>query len=184
MDLSYDEIRRIHRLERGTSRLVEVEHSFYNDLNLFITEEKEEYLNSLKDFSVDRARQFTNLKRMIEEIFSMREKKILSRALIANRTEEVSEEHMASQEKTLFNEILSSLQKHNKIINGLFVGEKNAKKKKPTKDLNILSVEIISDIPSFIGTDMKEYGPFSKDDKVELPYKIAKLLSSRKLCKI
>ncbi|MFH1587309.1 MAG: hypothetical protein ABID38_05610 [Candidatus Diapherotrites archaeon] len=184
MELSYDEIRRIHRLERSTSRLVEVEQSFYNDLNSFITEEKEEYINSLKDFSIDRVRQFTNLKRMVEEIFSLREKKILSRALIANRTEEVSDEHMASQEKDLFNEILEKLQKHNKILNSLFAGEKNEKKKKPAKDLNILLVEIISDIPSFIGTDMKEYGPFSKGDEVKLPYKIAKLLSSRKLCKI
>jgi len=184
MDLSYDEVRRIHRLERNTTKLVEVDQSFYNDLNSFINEEKEEYLNSLKDFSVDKARQFTNLKRMIEEIFLLREKKILSRALIANRTDEVSDAHMASQEKELFKEVLSNLKKHNKVLDGLFAGENNKKKKKPSKDLNILSVKIISDIPSFVGTDMKEYGPFSKGDEVKLPYKIAKLLSSRKLCKL
>ena len=41
MELSYDEIRRIHRLEKNTSRLVEVEPDFYNQLRAFVKQEKE-----------------------------------------------------------------------------------------------------------------------------------------------
>ena len=68
MDLSFDEIRRIHRLEKNTSQLVEVEKEFYNELHAFLQKEKQAYLESLKDFSVSDTRRFSNLKKMVEEI--------------------------------------------------------------------------------------------------------------------
>ena len=178
MDLNYDEIRRIHRLEKNTSKLVEVEGDFFNSLNEFIKSEKEDYISSLKDFSIAKARNFTNLKKMVEEIFSLREKKILSLALVSARTNEFNEEHMALQEKQLYTDMVKVLNKHKKMTDEIFDGTKSSEK---TKDLNNLSIKILSDIPSFIGTDMKEYGPFKKDENVELPFKIAKLFISRKL---
>jgi len=144
--------------------------------------EKKAYLDSLNDLSSTKARDFTNLKKMVEEIFAMREKKILNSSLVASRTDEVNEENMALQEKKMFQEILNSLRKHNKILEEIFSdnGEKQAKE----KDLNNLSVEILSDISGFVGTDMKEYGPFEKGSVINLPAKIAKLLSKRKLAVI
>jgi DNA replication factor GINS len=178
MDLSYDEIRRIHRLEKNTSKLVEVEQDFFGSLNEFIKLEKEDYISSLKDFSVSKARNFTNLKKMVEEIFSLREKKILSLALVSARTNELNEEHMALQEKSLYNEMIKVLNKHKSLMNQVFEGPSELPK---AKALNNVSIRVLSDIPSFIGTDMKEYGPFKKDEEVELPFKIAKLFVSRKL---
>lgn len=180
MDLSYDEIRRIHRLEKNTSKLVEVEGDFFNSLNEFIKSEKEDYINSLKDFSIAKARNFTNLKKMVEEIFSLREKKILSLALVSVRTNELNEEHMALQEKQLYSDMVKVLNKHKKMTDEIFDGS-SMKASEKAKDLNSLSIKILSDIPSFIGTDMKEYGPFKKDETIELPYKIAKLFIARKL---
>ncbi|MDO8538322.1 MAG: hypothetical protein Q7S21_05545 [archaeon] len=180
MELNYDEIRRIHRLEKNTSKLVEVETDFFNSLNEFIKAEKEDYISSLKDFSIAKARNFTNLKKMVEEIFSLREKKILSLALVSARTNELNEEHMALQEKQLYSEMVKVLNKHKKMTDEIFDGS-SSKSSEKAKDLNNLSIKILSDIPSFIGTDMKEYGPFKKDETVELPFKIAKLFISRKL---
>lgn len=180
MELSYDEIRRIHRLEKNTSKLVEVEADFFNSLNEFIKSEKEDYINSLKDFSVAKARNFTNLKKMVEEIFSLREKKILSLALVSTRTNELSEEHMALQEKQFYQEMIKVLNKHKDLMDKIFDGS-IAKGEEKAKDLNNVQVRILSDIPSFIGTDMKEYGPFKKGETIELPFKIAKLFVSRKL---
>ncbi|MEK6902307.1 MAG: hypothetical protein AABX02_01820, partial [archaeon] len=42
-------------------------------------------------------------------------------------------------------------------------------------------VRILSEIPSFVGTDLKEYGPYKTGQVVELPPKIAQLFISRKL---
>ncbi|MCR4369115.1 MAG: hypothetical protein NUV67_04380 [archaeon] len=184
MELSYDEIRRIHRLEKNSTRLASVEQEFYNFLDEFISSEKKTYLDSLKDFSSTRSRDFTNLKKMVEEIFALREKKILNYALVTSRTGEEDDINMASQEKKLFRELVASIKKHNRVLEEIFADPSGGKKGAPEKDLNNLSVEILSDVPGFVGTDMKEYGPFEKGSVVRLPLKIAKLLSERKLAEV
>ncbi len=192
MDVNYDELRRIFRLEKNTSKLVEVEEDFFNSLNEFIKQEKKDYLASLKsDLDSGKGKNFTNMKKMIEELFLLRQKKLLNRALICSKTGERDESHMAFQEKEIFKKILSILKQYNEITDGIFNGEmpQDTKKqgkeaKNETKDLNNLSVRITSEVPSFVGTDMKEYGPFNKGEKVVLPYNIAKLFISRKLGEI
>lgn len=179
MELSYEEIRRIHRLEKNSARLVEVDQEFYSELTDFLSDEKKSYLDSLRDLSSSKARDFTNLKKMVEEIFALRSKKILSRALIASRTGEASEDHMATQEKQMFRSLLSTLKKHSSILEEIFVGKQDSK-----KALNKVGVEILSEVPEFVGVDMKDYGPFSKGEVVELPFKIAKFLSEKKLAEV
>ena len=184
MALNYDELRRIHRLEKNTSKLVEVDEDFYNSLYEFVQSEKNTYLNELKKgFSEDSARNFTNLKRIVEELFSLREKKILNKALVASRTKEFSDGHMALQEKEMFQSILKVINKHNNLLLDTFNGVKAEKKtvKKSKKNLEDLKIKVKNDVPSFVGTDMKEYGPFKKGQVVSLPYKVAKLFIDRKL---
>ena len=177
MSLDYNEIRRIHRLEKSASKIVSLNEDFYNELNDFVSSERKTYLDSMNEFSSNTARDFANLKRMIEEVFSLREKKIITKALISSRTKEFSLDGFASQEKKLFEKILSLLNNHNELLSGMFVGNE----KKKHRDLNTLSVRILSDIPSFVGTDMNDYGPFSKGQSVKLPYDVAKLLVKREL---
>lgn len=182
MELSYDEVRRIHRLEKASSKLVELDKDFYNDLNDFLSTERTNYMDSLKSFSVTNMRSFTNLKRMVEEIFAMRSRKILSRALVGSRTKESSEEGLTLQEAKLFKSILSELEKHNTVLNSMFTEGTTKTEKK--SQLQTQKIKISKDIPAFVGADMKEYGPFTKDQTIELPNKIAKLLVSRKFGKI
>jgi len=183
MELSYDEIRRIHREEKNSSRLVKVDSDFYSALNDFMQGEKSAYLESLSDFSVSKTRNFTNLKKMVEEIFLMREKKILSRALIVSRTGETGSEGMASQEEEVFKKTVDLLKKHDAIVGEMFSNGngRSSSKPKTEKTLSEVKLKILDEIPSFVGGDMKEYGPFSKNQNISIPYKIAKLLISRKL---
>lgn len=179
-ELSYDELRRIYRLEKNTSRLVEVDESFFSDLKDFIKEQKAVYLKSLKNLSMSKAKDFSNLKRMVEEIFLIREKKLLNKALVSSRTGEIMDEKISSVEKKAFSEMLNVLQKHKRVLNEVF-GIDELDFEKSAIDLNNISVRIIKDIPAFVGTDMKEYGPFSIGQNLSLPPKIANLLVSRKL---
>ena len=175
MKLDFDELRRIHRLEKNTSKLVDVDEDFIDSLENFVSEEKKKYLESLKDFSASNAREFTNLKRIIEEIFLMREKKLLNKALISSHTNDVKLENMATQEKKFFKNLMVVLDEYSACSSGLFGGK--------TKKNSLISVEILKDVPTFVGTDMKEYGPFKEGQVVELPAKVSKLFISRKIAK-
>lgn len=176
MDLSYDELRRIYRLERNTTKLVEVDEGFYDALSDFIQTEKKDYLAGLKSFSAVKVRNFTNLKKIVEEIFSLREKKLLSMALIASRSGEETEEKIASQEKKTFKELLAALNRHRNFLKLAFEAEK-----KGPEEAEKIQLKIAKDIPAFVGPDMKEYGPFSAEEEVSVPTKIAELLLARKL---
>ena len=175
MKIDFDELRRIHRLEKNTSKLVEVDDDFIDSLDSFVEEEKKRYLESLKDFSSSNTREFTNLKRIIEEIFLMREKKLLNKALIASHTNDVSMENMAIQEKEFFNRLLKVLGDYGNCCTVLFGGKQQQK--------TMSQVQILKDVPTFVGTDMKEYGPFKEGQKVELPAKVSKLFITRKIAK-
>lgn len=174
MKIDFDELRRIHRLEKNTSKLVEVDEDFIDCLQEFVEKEKKNYLSSLKNFSSSDAREFSNLKRIIEDIFQMREKKLLNKALIAAHTKEVSAEKMAKQEDETFRKMLKILEVHNNIYSSLF-GDKE--KEEPS----LVSLNVLKEVPTFVGTDMQEYGPYSQGEKVKVPSKIAKLLVMRKI---
>jgi hypothetical protein len=92
---------------------------------------------------------------------------------------------MALREKEFYREMLKVLQRHRALLNEIFeegtVKKKTAKKK---KDLEVVSVKILKDLDSFIGPNMKEFGPFKKNQKARLPFKVAKLFVSRGLGEI
>jgi len=188
MKIDYDELRRIYRLEKNTSKPVELSEDFYNSLNEFAKEEKSKYLDSLKDLGNSRAKEFSNLKKMLEEFFSIRQKKLLNAALVALHTGEFSEDKMALQEKEMFRIVLASLQKHQALFDEIFSngnGEQGFKEKEKQKqDLNFVQVKILKTVPSFVGANLKEYGPFAEHQATELPYKVAKLLISKGMAEL
>ena len=175
MKIDFDELRRIHRLEKNTSKLVDVDEDFIDSLQKYVEEEKKRYIASLQNFSASEARSFTNLKRIVEEIFLFREKKILNKALIASHTNETNLENLATQERDFYKKLLKQLQSYSGCCTVMF-GEKSKKKE-------LVEIEILNDVPTFVGTDMKEYGPFKKGEIVEVPAKVSKLFITRKIAK-
>lgn len=181
MEITYDELRRIYRLEKNTSKLVEVDEDFYESLKDFIEEQKNEYLESINDFSSTKARDFINLKKVTEEIFAIRERKILNKALVHGRTEDPFDEKISLQEKEFFNELMKIIKKHKYHIEEMF---KTKEKREKPANLNNVTIRILTDVPAFIGTDMKEHGPFKEGEKTKVPTKIAKLMIDRKIAKM
>lgn len=178
--MDYDELRRIYRLEKNTSKLVKVDKTFFADLQEFVEKERQDYLNFLKEGNFTKAKDFTNLKKLVEELLSLREKKLLNAALISSRTEESPESNLCDDELKTFNKLLKILQDHREMYMQLFEASESARKAKG-RDLNKISLRILREVPSFVGVDMKEYGPFSPNQSIELPLKTAELLIERKL---
>lgn len=228
MGFDYEEMRRIYRLEKATSRLVDVPDDFLYQVHSLIDAERKNYLDSLADLNTNKARDFSNLKKLVEELFSIREKKLLNAVLVSTRLQEADDAHMAKEEKELFHLLFNSLSSHRvltqKVLeaNGDFVSSKtistppkihvektpepkpipapteakheeketpkpveqapaHAAHAEPAPPAAVQRIRILSDIPSFVGTDMKEYGPYKPEQVVELPQKIAQLFISRKL---
>ena len=114
------------------------------------------------------------MKRIIEEIFLMREKKLLNKALIAAHTKDITIDKMDRHELDTYKKMLKLLTDHNEIYSSLF-GDRQKEK------TEFVTIKILKDVPTFVGTDMQEYGPFSEGQKVDVPQKISKLLVMRKI---
>jgi DNA replication factor GINS len=174
MELNYDEIRRIYRLEKNSQQLTALDENFYVELREFLKKEKDAYTKSLKEGSFSEARNFNNLKKLVEEIFYMREKKILNKALIAVRTNDFNDKELAAEEKKSFNDFVKLLLAHNDLLYNLF-------DEKPRKKEELIQLKMLSEVPAFVGSDLKEYGPFNKDEEITLPLNVAVLLLEKKL---
>jgi DNA replication initiation complex subunit (GINS family) len=142
--------------------------------------------------------QIQNVEKIIRSIYEIREKKIILAAIAKARGGSPNEKHFLSLEKTLFSTVYSLLldnreyllfQKNEKDKNKDL--EKNESRKepqnespgtviidKPKEEKKI--VRILETIPTFIGTDTKEYH-LKKHDIVSLPSMLASMLISKRI---
>ncbi|MEM2772454.1 MAG: hypothetical protein QXR88_01225, partial [Candidatus Pacearchaeota archaeon] len=127
--ISYNDIFNILRQEKYNEVLQKLPKNFINDLRDYIKEKKkilekqtdefDEALNKLK-------KQFENAQILINELFSIRQKKIINLALLAkvSGVTKSDTENMLPEEKELFEEILAKIKETDKKIKNKLSGEK------------------------------------------------------------
>jgi DNA replication initiation complex subunit (GINS family) len=176
-ELDFDELRKIYRLEVKSPKLSKLNADFYKALKKYIKLEKKKYLNALESFSQIDLKKFENLKKMVQKIREIRLKKCLNLCLIYSRTNDFAEDNLIDFEVDFVKDVLKLMDKQNQYTNSLF----GLKKKKKELLQDYVKVKVLQDIPSFIGTDMKEYGPFEKGEVCEVPKNVYDILYSKKI---
>jgi DNA replication initiation complex subunit (GINS family) len=178
-DLDFDELRKVYRLEVKSPKLSKLDVSFYKSLKKFINEEKNKYTLALEDFSPVDLKNFENLKKMVIKIREIRLKKCLNLCLIYSRTNDFKEDNLIDFEIDFVKGVLKLMDKQVEYTNSLF-GVKSKVKKEV---IDLVKVKVLQSIPAFIGTDMKEYGPFEKEDVCEVPKGVFLILESKNIVK-
>jgi DNA replication initiation complex subunit (GINS family) len=112
--------------------------------------------------------EISNVERLLEDIYNRRERKIVQQAIIAARTE-IPPENLMNEEEKLFKDILSILETHRGKTLSLLLGKTKEKS-------NLIEVKFKEEVPEFVGSDAKKYGPFKKGDTAKLPAENAKLM--------
>ena len=176
MKQSYDQIRKIHRMEKENSELVRIDEDFFESLPEFIEEEKsklQETKNTLDDSVM---RKIFNIKIMLEDIIYLREKKIINKAILKTKNNEEDIKNMTLEEQKMYYKIVNLLFAYQKLAKGPFEDQKEEK-------IKTIEIKIVQDVPKFIGTDMQEYGPFEKDSEIEIIEPIAKIFLKKGIAK-
>lgn len=195
--LTYETLYEILRREKSKEEIQKLEKNFFNDLLSYLKEKQKTYDESLaKDdvFSRDEREklhtQLNNIKRILKDLYDVRERKIIS--LSANRsrinTNIVNTANLLAEEKALFNGLVAVFQVHRKgIIDkvlelkkpDVFIDNKEKKSEseesKENKE-NIKIVKLLDKIEQFVGKELELYGPFDKNDEAKLPREIAEVL--------
>jgi DNA replication factor GINS len=164
--ITFDLIRRIQREEQRSPKLAEIPENFYDAAM--------SYINQKRQIGEDRkgVLEVKSIERLIEDIFDRRERKIVTAAVNTARTN-IQPENMIEEEKDFFDLVAATIrQRREAKLRTMFTVEKGEK-----EDLLVFK----DSVPEFVGSDMKNYGPFKKGDIAKLPDENAKILIEKGL---
>ena len=189
-EISYKNLRKIQQLEKTSPVLTKVDTAFYQKVREYLKnleknvdkEKNEQKVNLYKE-------EIQNTKKIVNNIYELREKKIVQAALSTvrggkpdlknlHKTETKLYEILIKQIITSRNEIL-----HEKIESTQETSVKPNKSEKAEKtrdDRDI--VRVLEDIPEFVGTDMKTYS-LRKEDVLTLSKEMSQPLQKRGVVK-
>ncbi len=187
--ISYEELRRIQTLERENKVLQDLEPSFFKKVQEYIkTKEKiiEENKNSDNVFSKQivekNENELKNIKKIIEDICGRRRRKIILQALNNISARVHNTEHMLPEEEELYNRTIeiirtytdSFISKFEKALESPKPEIEEKSKQEENKDFKKL--KLTDSIPEFLWKDNQKYGPYEKEQEVELPKEVGEIL--------
>ena len=183
MGINFEYIRDIQRKEKNSTRIAEVSESFYSDLAQYVKECTESCKTNGNGF-----RELENTVKLARDVFEKREQKLVMKALRSVRTKEYDEEHMTGEEKTLFKALVESIRGNRKLFDKVLLGEYAFTASEDTlikeNGNNLVLARVRKEIPVFVGSDTKEYGPYKTGDVVKLPRSEAELLAKQNLVEV
>ncbi len=204
--ITYETLYEISRREKNRPELQKLDATFFKDSLNYLSEKKRILDSQSKQESLfaqseatKTKKQLENVHKILRDIYEKRERKLMEIAVFASRTDEKTTDfsNMLSEEIELFKSFVKILNyyRSNILINLLSFkapqlptngfGTDTAKNEEP-KEINTVpivhlenkyrKVKIINPIPSFIGTDLKVYGPYNENDMALLPEDVVDLL--------
>ncbi len=155
--ITYEALRKAVAEEKTSNRLTRLPDTLFTDVREYL--DKKARLHEKEDkWELDSA------KNTLQDLMDIRERKILTSALFSSRTGVVPE-NMIAAEKDFFDRIVKLVCKFRE------EKEKHFEAADPVE-----SVELLEDVPAFVGADMQSYGPFSAGQTACLPQENARLL--------
>ena len=156
-ELTYDELRRLQRKELGSASLVPLPENFYGEVDALLGKLEAKLKES---FSLELAREYENTLKIIRDIYSRREGKILLRAMRSARTgEEI--DGLASEEKALLSSVATLLEKNNERFEHRLTHKKAQAPEQAVDEIDgRVKLKLLMDLPEFVGLDGNTYGPF------------------------
>ena len=180
-EISYKTLRRIQQAEQTASGLTKIDATFYRDVATYVKTieqsiETEKNPLKLKLFSDE----ISNTKKIISNIYELREKKIVHTALSTVRSGTPDLKNFLEVEKRLFDSLVEQIRSSRQEV---FEGHKEHSPNtnppsqpaelSPAREPNTNPVvRVIEDTPEFVGTDEKTYA-LRKEDVLSLPSETA-----------
>ncbi|WP_457555161.1 DNA replication complex subunit Gins51 [Candidatus Pyrohabitans sp.] len=178
------------RREKASPYLQEIGRDFYTEARRLFQQMLSDCRRTgdLSQLST-RLAELDNIKKMINDIYETRERKIVSSALYYVKSgEDVEAENLTAEEEALLREIITTLKTGRERVLSGFEGqmdESGTHAEAPQEEcgrsgeVNFVTVRILRDIPSLVGVDGRVYGEFRAEDVVTLPEPNARILVKR-----
>ncbi len=171
--ITYNDIYEAARKERYSEQLQPLVKNFVNEVSDYLREKKEissKDNDSFSDVIVKTKKQLENAIAFFKELIRRRKEKILKLVLIAAETgiSKQDFENMLPFEKTLFEDLMKSIDISEKRLNDILNGNREEQKNE--------LVVFREAVEEFVGLTGEKMGAYDKGQIVNLPKEIAKIL--------
>jgi DNA replication initiation complex subunit (GINS family) len=163
--ISFEYLRKILNEEKKNPNLTKIPEDFYEVVKQYI-EGKKKLAKERKDEI-----ELRNIERIVENIFNLRERKIINFAIMHARAG-VQPSNLTSEEKVFFDKLVELINSRREILKNIKAA---LEEKEEKKEFEILVV-FKQDFPAFVGIDGQTYGPFKRGDIAKLPEENRKIL--------
>lgn len=164
--LTYETLRRMMTDEKNSKKLLNLPENFFDEAKAYL-DNKAKFANSKEDaWELDSAR------RTLEDLFEIREGKLVELALFNVRSG-INPGSLTREEKEFFDSLVSHIKQFQDKRTEIFQGKREA----------MQTIALLQSLPQFVGSDMKNYGPFERGDVVTIPEANAKMLIEKGIAK-
>ena len=178
--ITYSDLYEYLRKERYSEQLQPLPKKFISSVAEYIIEKKkmtEQNEDIFSDEIMKTKKQLENATSIFKELMLLRKKKLLGLVFVASETgiSKRDFENMLDFEKEMFDNFMTSMEHAEKTLGSEFSnGNENENEKHDEMKL----VLFLDNIEEFVGPEGRTFGPFKKDDIVNLPKQIADILVS------
>ena len=126
--MEYEDLRKVQRIERNTSKVAVLDDDFYGDLK--------DLLRRYRDAeSEEDRRMFYNILKVAKDVMERREQKVLMKALRCVRAKEMDTDGLVSHEQRMFEELVDALRGNRNEFKNMILGESYVKKEKEKQNI-------------------------------------------------
>ncbi len=166
-DLNYIELRRLQQEEKSSAALVMLPSDFYAQAELILKSKKESFG---KSHSIMDIREYENTAKIVREIHSMRQQKIILRALRLGTHNDTG--GMTVEEHHLYDQVCAIIEDSKRRFENSF-SEKttiiSTTDGHNGRTSSLKNVRFLKEVPAFTGLDNNVYGPFKPGEIGALP---------------
>jgi DNA replication factor GINS len=177
----YDKLYDHWKREKLDSNLQSIEREFYEELARYMNQLRD-YLRSIDEQSAESRlaeAEFQRAERLSREVIEMRVRKIL-RIVESKPSIEVVSKAVVGDEKFIFDSALETSKMYNSILEKVLASEIEGQDATdmPTKPKNVtmVLVRFLVEVPAIVGADLRSYGPFKAEDMATIPLQNAEIL--------
>ncbi|MFH1337812.1 MAG: hypothetical protein ABIH55_02980 [Nanoarchaeota archaeon] len=161
--ITYEGIRKVLVDEKKATKPVALPDGFFEKVKIYLDNKSKVTDKKESIWEVESAQ------RLLKDFFEIRERKILTLALYSVRSG-ITVENLTEEERIFFDKLVASLKEFQEKRKGMMSGEEIIEKS---------MIAILKDVPEFVATNMKTYGPFKEGEVVSLPKDAGEVLVKR-----
>ena len=192
--ITYETLFEILRREKSRGDLQELDQGFYQDIITYLAQKKGILLRQPvasglfgEEERMQTESQVLNIKRLIRQLYELRERKIIDMALNRSRTQSslLDDSALLSEEKTFYETLITRMDEQRRdllyqILNAQAQAPSSEHDKKVEKKKEMdITLKFSDDVEQFVDEEMNEHGPFAEGDVATLPANLAQMLIER-----